>query len=33
VADKKPFVAAVQPVWAKYGDQHKALIQRIQDVK
>jgi len=33
VADKKAFVAAVQPVWAKYGNQYAALIQRIQDVK
>jgi TRAP-type C4-dicarboxylate transport system substrate-binding protein len=33
VADKKPFQAAVKPVWDKYGGQHAALIQRIQDVK
>lgn len=33
VADKTPFQAAVKPVWDKYGAQHKALIQRIQDVK
>jgi tripartite ATP-independent transporter DctP family solute receptor len=33
VADKKPFQAAVKPVWDKYGGQHTALIQRIQDVK
>jgi tripartite ATP-independent transporter DctP family solute receptor len=33
VDDKKTFVAAVNPVWAKYGAQHQALIQRIQDVK
>jgi len=33
VADKKPFQAAVKPVWDKYGSQHQALIQRIQDVK
>ncbi len=33
VADKKTFVAAVKPVWDKYGAQHAALIQRIQDVK
>ena len=33
VADKKPFQAAVKPVWDKYGAQHQALIQRIQDVK
>ena len=33
VADKKPFQTAVKPVWDKYGAQHGALIQRIQDVK
>jgi TRAP-type C4-dicarboxylate transport system substrate-binding protein len=33
IADKKPFVDAVKPVWDKYGAQHTALIQRIQDVK
>jgi tripartite ATP-independent transporter DctP family solute receptor len=33
VADKKPFQAAVKPVWDKYGAAHRALIQRIQDVK
>ena len=33
VGDKKPFQAAVKPVWDKYGGQHAALIQRIQDVK
>jgi tripartite ATP-independent transporter DctP family solute receptor len=33
VADRKPFQAAVKPVWDKYGAQHTALIQRIQDVK
>src|SRR6187551_977078 len=33
VADKKEFQAAVKPVWDKYGAQHGALIQRIQDVK
>jgi tripartite ATP-independent transporter DctP family solute receptor len=33
VDDKKTFVAAVNPVWTKYGAQHQALIQRIQDVK
>jgi TRAP-type C4-dicarboxylate transport system substrate-binding protein len=33
VADKKPFQAAVKPVWDKYGGQQAALIQRIQDVK
>ena len=33
VADKKPFQAAVKPVWDKYGAQHTDLIKRIQDVK
>ena len=33
VGDKKPFQAAVKPVWDKFGAQHAALIQRIQDVK
>jgi tripartite ATP-independent transporter DctP family solute receptor len=33
IADKKPFQAAVKPVWDKYGAQLSALIQRIQDVK
>jgi TRAP-type C4-dicarboxylate transport system substrate-binding protein len=33
VADRKPFQAAVKPVWDKFGGQHAALIQRIQDVK
>ena len=33
VADRKPFQAAVKSVWDKYGGQHAALIQRIQDVK
>jgi TRAP-type C4-dicarboxylate transport system substrate-binding protein len=33
IADKKPFQAAVKPVWDKYGGQHAALIQRIQDTK
>jgi tripartite ATP-independent transporter DctP family solute receptor len=33
IADKKPFQAAVKPVWDKYGAQHAALIQRIQDTK
>jgi tripartite ATP-independent transporter DctP family solute receptor len=33
VKDKAPFQAAVKPVWDKYGAQHSALIQRIQDVK
>ncbi len=33
VADKKPFQAAVKPVWDKFGAQHPALIERIQDVR
>jgi tripartite ATP-independent transporter DctP family solute receptor len=33
IADKKPFQDAVKPVWDKYGAQHKALIERIQNVK
>jgi tripartite ATP-independent transporter DctP family solute receptor len=33
VPDRKPFQAAVKAVWDKYGAQHTALIQRIQDVK
>ena len=33
VTDRKPFQAAVKPVWDKFGAQHTALIQRIQDVK
>jgi tripartite ATP-independent transporter DctP family solute receptor len=33
VADRKPFQAAVKPVWDKFGAQHAALIQRIQDVQ
>jgi tripartite ATP-independent transporter DctP family solute receptor len=33
IADKKPFQAAVKPVWDKYGAAHTALIQSIQDVK
>ena len=33
VADRKPFQAAVKPVWDKYGAKQTALIQRIQDVK
>ena len=31
--DKKPFQDAVKPVWEKYASQHKALIERIQNVK
>jgi len=32
VADKKPFQAAVKPVWDKYGAQHADLIKRIQQL-
>lgn len=32
VADKKPFQAAVKPVWDKYGKPLSALIERIQKV-
>ena len=28
-----PFQAAVKPGWDKYGAQHAALIQRIQDIQ
>jgi len=33
IADKKPFQAAVKPVWDKYGIQLTPLIERIQNVK
>jgi tripartite ATP-independent transporter DctP family solute receptor len=33
VANKKAFQDAVKPVWEKFGAQHQALIQRIQDTK
>jgi tripartite ATP-independent transporter DctP family solute receptor len=33
IADKKPFQAAVKPVWDKYGAQLSGLIERIQNVK
>jgi tripartite ATP-independent transporter DctP family solute receptor len=33
IADKKPFQAAVKPVWEKFGGQHQALINRIQAVQ
>jgi len=33
VADRGSFQAAVKKVWDKYGAEHSALIQRIQDVK
>jgi tripartite ATP-independent transporter DctP family solute receptor len=33
IEDKKPFQAAVAPVWDKYGAQHAELIKRIQAVE
>jgi len=33
IDDKRPFQAAVEPVWEKYGKQDAELIKRIQDVK
>jgi TRAP-type C4-dicarboxylate transport system substrate-binding protein len=33
VSDKKPFQAAVKPVWDKYGPRFAEMIKRIQDVK
>ncbi|HEY1243275.1 MAG TPA: TRAP transporter substrate-binding protein [Hyphomicrobiaceae bacterium] len=33
VADRKPFQAAVKPVWDKYGAAQADLIKRIQDVQ
>jgi tripartite ATP-independent transporter DctP family solute receptor len=33
IDDKKPFQAAVKPVWDKYAAQHADLIKRIQDTK
>jgi tripartite ATP-independent transporter DctP family solute receptor len=33
VPDRKPFQAAVKPVWDKYGAQNAELIKRIQDVR
>jgi tripartite ATP-independent transporter DctP family solute receptor len=32
LTDKKPFQAAVKPVWDKYGAKYAALIERIQAV-
>ena len=32
-ATRRPFQAAVKPVWDKYGAQHSRLIKRIQAVK
>jgi tripartite ATP-independent transporter DctP family solute receptor len=33
IPDKKPFQAAVKPVWDKYGAEISALIERIQAVE
>jgi len=33
IDDKKPFQAAVKPVWDKYAAQHSDLIKRIQETK
>jgi tripartite ATP-independent transporter DctP family solute receptor len=33
IEDKKPFQAAVAPVWDRYGAQHAELIKRIQAVQ
>jgi len=33
IADRRPFQAAVKPVWDKYGAQLSTLIERIQNVK
>jgi tripartite ATP-independent transporter DctP family solute receptor len=33
VSDKKPFQAAVKPVWDKYGPRFAEMVKRIQDVK
>jgi len=33
VADKKPFQAAVKPVWDKYGPKYADMIKRIQAVE
>src|SRR5262249_30526767 len=33
IDDKRPFQAAVEPVWEKYGKPQAELIKRIQDVK
>jgi tripartite ATP-independent transporter DctP family solute receptor len=32
IADKKPFQAAVKPVWDKYGPKYQDMIKRIQDI-
>ncbi|MGH8799755.1 MAG: TRAP transporter substrate-binding protein, partial [Casimicrobiaceae bacterium] len=33
IADKKPFQAAVKPVWDKYGPKYADMIKRIQEVR
>jgi tripartite ATP-independent transporter DctP family solute receptor len=33
IADKKPFQAAVKPVWDKYGPKYADMIKRIQAVQ
>jgi hypothetical protein len=33
VDDKKPFQAAVKPVWDKYGPRFAEMIKRIQAVE
>jgi len=33
IADKRPFQAAVKPVWDKYGAKYDALVKRIQAVQ
>ena len=33
IADKKPFQAAVKPVWDKYAPQFADMIKRIQAVQ
>jgi TRAP-type C4-dicarboxylate transport system substrate-binding protein len=33
VPDKKPFQAAVKPVWDKYGPKYADMIKRIQEVQ
>src|SRR5436309_2580447 len=33
IADKKPFQAAVKPVWDKYGPKYAEMVKRIQAVE
>jgi TRAP-type C4-dicarboxylate transport system substrate-binding protein len=33
ITDKKPFQAAVKPVWDKYGPKYADMIKRIQAVQ